>query len=199
MLSIEISSAEGDRTSGVDTGGEAVPLTDSYTPPPSRSMNPSSRFSSHQVALATAQETKIAPGDPLPLSSASLCCTIIPTAEKPSQCSPCLGPHAAGLLVSEAERDRSIQVWEKNFQAPEAKRQYWSSRNRGSRSPPTFMTTARVFNTEMRAPSMDTMIGTVPTASEPKKNPGTSRGQTFPGTLFKRPPPDPKPKRTPDF
>lgn len=170
-------------------------LTDAHTPPHSRSSSAASPTGSHQTRLPPSPETKTTSKDSLTLSPASVYHTSPSTPRRPLQCRLCFGPHMVCQLVPEADRKRLVQVQKKNFQARQAERQNWSPRSRDIQSSATGITTSRVFSTEKKPLSTDTIVGPVTPAPKSKRNSGTPRGHTLLSAFIKLALPNPEPEK----
>lgn len=119
-LSVDTSSAEGEKIRGEKGGSKVFALTSSYALCRTRSRSSSSSFSVFQTTLPATLETKTTPRDPLMPLPASVYYTPPLTPGRLPQFRLCLGSHAVCSLVSEADRERPIQLQEKNFQARQA-------------------------------------------------------------------------------
>lgn len=114
----------------------------------------------------------MATGGTLTPSPTSVYYTPAPTPGEPPQCRLWLGPNTMSSPVSEADRDRLIQVRENNLQARQAERQHRSLRSHARQSHAMGVATARVFNTKEQPSPADSIAGRVSAASELEKKPG---------------------------
>lgn len=135
-------------------------------------MDPFFPLNIRQTTLSPTAETKTALSDSAISSSVSVYYSPPPIPGRTPQCQFCLKPHSSCPLALEADRDRLLQVWEKNFQARQAERDHWSPRGPSRQSSLTGVATARVFNTEGEPSSTDTAVSRVQTGSESGKEPG---------------------------
>lgn len=109
---------------------------------------------------------KTAASDPSNPSTAMFYHTSPLAPEKLPQCRLCLKSHAVGQPVSEAERDRPIQIRKRECQARQAESQYSLPRSEGSRSLAAGTAKACVLKEVEESSSDDTTVGRCQAASE---------------------------------